>query len=150
MIDPEIQSDYSALGVKPDAGPRDVRAAQTRIAGELRRQKQLARNAEEKKALEQREKRVNEIGDKLSNPEKKRAYDAENAHLTFFVPMRACAALLEERTLRITWLHNAMREFLGARGEPVAPLQDQERADFTADYSSNTLLESLLSSEEPK
>jgi curved DNA-binding protein CbpA len=146
MIDLKTQSHYSELGIGPDAGAKDIRDSQSRIIGELRRKLSREGNPDEKRAIDERMKSVNSIGDKLSNPKERQAYDAANSHLTFFVIRKASAPILEDRELRLRWIHKAVRDFLVERGETVAPLADLERSDFSADCTPNQMLDDILES----
>ncbi len=142
MIDLGAPSHYSVLGVAPDADVKEIRAAHMKIRGELSRRH--ARNPDERRSLDERLERINAIGGELSDQRRRANYDTQNAHLTFFVVRHAAAAILEERELRLRWVHRAVRDFLLAKGERVAPADDLERSDFTADFSSNPLLDDIL------
>lgn len=145
MIDLKTQSYYSELGIGPEASIKEIRDSKARIAGELDRQRKMARlDSDERRTLEERMKKVNSIGDELSNPNKKQAYDAANSHLTFYVIRKASAPILDDRELRLRWVHKAVREFLVQRGETVMPLADLERSDFSADFTPNQLLDGIL------
>src|SRR5580698_10266742 len=97
MIDLGAQSDYSILGVSPQADANELRASQSRIYGELERQRQKARNEEEKRNITEKQVSINKIGDKLSNAVERAKYDLQNVHLTFFTIRRASAPIWEER-----------------------------------------------------
>ncbi len=142
MIDLGAPSHYSVLGVAPDSDVKEIRAALIKIRGDLNRRQ--ARNPDERRSLEDRQARINSIGGELSDPVKRAHYDTQNAHLTFFVVRRAAAAILEERDLRLRWVHRAVRDFLLEKGERVAPADDLERSDFTADFSPNPVLDDIL------
>ena len=144
MIDLGVQSHYSALGIAPDAGAKQIRASASKIAGDFERQRQRARTPEEKRRHEERVLRINKISEVLCNPERREEYDRKNAHLTFFLIRKTAAVALEERGARLRWVHQAVREFLLAKGEQIDPLTDLERSDFTADSTPNHLLETLL------
>lgn len=145
MIDLGVESHYSLLGVDPEASPKDIREAKTRIAGDLERQRQRARTPDERRSLEERMVRINAAGDTLAHPQKRGTYDGENTHLTFFVVRKAAAPALEEREVMLRWVHQAIRDFLSSNGEEVDPLSDLERWDFRADFTPNELLERLES-----
>lgn len=143
MIDLGAQSHYSVLGIAPDAEAKEIRESQNRIIGDLKRQFGMART-EERRAIEERLKNINAIGDELSRPATRQAYDARNAHLTFFVVRKAVAPILEDRELRLRWVHKAVRDFLIQKGETMEPLADLERTDFSADFSPNQMLDAIL------
>jgi curved DNA-binding protein CbpA len=143
MIDLGAPSHYSVLGLAPDAGNKEIRIAQAKICGEVERQRQRARE-DEKRRLFDRLKNINRIGDELSNPARRKEYDALNAHLTFFLIRKAAAPMLEDRERRLRWVHQAVREFLLRKGEEVAPAGDLERTDFAEDYSPNRMLDDML------
>jgi len=147
MIDLGAQSHYSVLGIAPDAEAKEIRESQTRIIGDLKRQWHAARSPEEKRTIEERLKSINSVGDELSSPKDRLAYDSRNAHLTFFVVRKAVAPILEDRELRLRWVHKAVRDFLIQKGERVEPLADLERTDFSADFSPNQMLDAILLSE---
>jgi len=117
-----------------------------RIAGDLQRQRPNARDAAEKKAIDVRLTQLNNIAQVLSSPQLRARYDAENAQLTFFVPSRSVTPVLDERELRMRWVHQAIRDFLHRKGVSVLPLDDLERSDFSADHTPNALLDELLKS----
>lgn len=143
MIDLGAQSHYSVLGIAPDAEAKEIRESQNRIIGDLKRQFGMART-EERRAIEERLKNINAIGDELSRPATRQAYDARNAHLTFFVVRKAVAPILEDRELRLRWVHKAVRDFLIQKGETMEPLANLERTDFSADFSPNQMLDAIL------
>jgi hypothetical protein len=144
MIDLGAQSHYSVLGIGPDAEAKEIRDSQSRIVGDLKRKLGMARGSEEKRVIEERLKNINSIGDELSRPKSRQAYDARNAHLTFFVVRKAVAPILEDRELRLRWVHKAVRDFLIQKGETMEPLADLERTDFSADFSPNQMLDAIL------
>jgi hypothetical protein len=147
MIDMGAASYYSILGLAPDADGRAIRASQSNIFADLERQRQKARTAEEKAGLSERQQNINRIGDELSNPARRSKYDQQNVHLTFFQVRKAAAPVWDDRELLLRWLHRAVRDFLLEKGEPVEPVTDLERTDFTADFTPNELLERLLHNE---
>jgi curved DNA-binding protein CbpA len=144
MIDLGVSSYYSVLGVPHDADVPSIRRTKANLAGDLERQYQMARSPDEKRRLEQRKQHVNQIGDELSDPERRAAYDRANVHLTYFAVRKAAAPTLEEPDLRLRWMHQAVRRFLARRGEVLEPVSDLEREDFSADFDDNALLERLL------
>ena len=146
MINLDSESHYTKLGLLPDASIKEIRASKTKIVGDLKHERAQARCAEERKRLDALITDLNTISDTLTNPTRKADYDAANAQLTFFIVLRATAPILEERDLRMRWVHNALRNFLLTKGETVSPLDDLERIDFSGDYSRNSLLEQIMDS----
>jgi hypothetical protein len=144
MIDLGAESFYSTLGISPEATPSEVRMAHNRVTGEIERQRQRARTPEEKRALEERLRELNAIGDCLSKPEGRAKYDAENAHLTFFVIRPVAAPAFGQRDIRLRWVHRVMRDFVLQKGGALDPLTDLERTDFAADFTPNDLLDGLM------
>jgi curved DNA-binding protein CbpA len=144
MIDLGVESFYSALGITPEAGPQEIRIAQSKTTGDLQRLQQRARTPEEKRSIEERLQQLNAIGDRLSNPQLRAEYNRENAHLTFFVVRPVAAPAFQEREVRLRWVHRLARDFLLDCGESVDPLTDLERSDFTADFTPNDILDDLL------
>lgn len=144
MIDLGAPSYYSILGVSPDADVREIRESQTKIYRELERQRLKARSPEEKRNLTERQQNINKIGDGLSNLRTRSQYDKDNVHLTFFLVRKAAAPVWGERGLLLRWMHQTVLDFLLEQGEALDPISDLERTDFTADYTANELLESLL------
>ncbi len=149
MIDLGVQSDYSILGVSPSADAREIRASQTKIFGQLDRQRTTSmRNEEERRKIEEKQANINRIGDKLSNPVERTKYDRQNVHLTFFTIRRTSAAVWGERGLLLRWMHASVRDFLLTQGARVPPMTDLEGRDFSADFTENPLLEELLQRED--
>ena len=144
LIDLGAPSYYSVLGVLPGADPREVRAQQSKKHAELDRELARTTDPDKRRKLTEQQQVNNRIGDELSDPRKRQAYDETNAHLTFFVVRRAAAPMFDEREPRLRWIHRAVRDFLQRKGEQVDPITDLERVDFTADFSDNAWLDRLL------
>ena len=144
MIDLSAPSYYSVLGVLPDADPSAIRASQNKRFAELDRKLKNTSDPDEQRRLTEQQLEVNAIGDELSNPSRRAAYDRKNTHLTFFIVRRAAAPVFDERDLRFKWAHRVVRDFLQHKGEAVNPLTDLERTDFSADFTENALLDQLL------
>lgn len=144
MIDLSIPSHYSVLGVLPDADPSEIRASQSKAYAELDKKLRRTSDPDEQHRLVEQQTRVNAIGDQLCDKERRKAYDKENPHLTFFVIRRAAAPAFCERPLFLLMAHRAARDFLVRKGETVDPITDLERTDFSADFTENALLDTLL------
>lgn len=144
MIDLSMPSHYSNLGISPDVDGSEIRASLNHRYGDLERQRLKARNPDEKRQLAEQQKMLNRIGDLLSNPTERKKYDQENAHLTFFLIQEAGAEPLVNKAARVEWLHGVLHSFLARRGESVSPVTDLERTDFTADFTENERLDTLL------
>jgi curved DNA-binding protein CbpA len=147
MIDLGAQSHYSVLGVEPGAPIAEIRASLYKLSGDLERQRLKSGSPEEKRTIEERQQRINKVGDLMTNPAKRTNYDNVNAHLTFFQVRKATTPVWEERDLLLRWLHQTVREFLLSQGEVLRPINDLERTDFTSDFTPNELLERLLENE---
>jgi curved DNA-binding protein CbpA len=147
MVNLGVQSDYSILGVSPEADASEIRSKTSKIYGDLDRQRLKVRNEEEKRKIIDKQVNINKIGDKLSNPIERAKYDLQNVHLTFFTIRKACAPIWEERSLLLRWMHQAVRDFLEKKGEKIPPITDLERTDFTSDFTENDLLERMLQRE---
>jgi len=144
MIDLGMQSYYSLLGVSPAASAGEIREARDQKVKELREQQRMAKDSEEKKKLEDRQKEINTAGEKLARPKEREEYDRQNAHLKFFSVRVAAAPMFVEKADRIYVLHRAIREFLAPKGVDLTPLSDIEREDFSADETPIDLLDNLL------
>jgi hypothetical protein len=149
MFDLGAPSLYSVLGVTPEAEGPEIRAMQNRRHAEVARSLARSTDPEEKRRLEDQLRELNAAGDELANPVRRQGYDRDNAHVTFFVTCRAGAPAFNERDLWFEWIHRAVRDFLAVQGEPVDPMTDLERADFTADFTANELLDRALEPVEP-
>jgi curved DNA-binding protein CbpA len=148
MVDLGAQSYYSILGLSPQADAKQVRENTQRVYRELEKQRDKARDEDEKRAITEKQANINRIGGKLANPTERAKYDLENVHLTFFTIRPAGALVWSERDPLLRWMHRAVREFLVAKGESIEPMTDLERCDFTADFTANRLLEELLRREQ--
>jgi curved DNA-binding protein CbpA len=141
MLDVQVTSHYSLLGLSPHASAAEIRQARDRIIKRLREQ-ELA-EPERREELQARQKAVNAVGDELARPALREAYDAAHADLGFLTIRTAAPAMFVDQASRLTALERAMTAHLATKGVPVA-LSDLEREDFTADMSPDELLDELL------
>ncbi|MCP4263679.1 MAG: hypothetical protein GY774_40150 [Planctomycetes bacterium] len=144
MIDLGVPSLYSILGVPPDASVIEIREARDRVGKALAEERRLAKDAQEKQKLEDRQKEINAAGEMLIRPDKHEKYDRANAHLRFFVVRITAAPIFVEKADRIYVLHRIIRSFLAAKGVDVSPISDLDRDDFSTDETPNVLLDNLL------
>jgi curved DNA-binding protein CbpA len=145
MIDLGAESLYSKIGLSPNATNAEIRTARDNLIQKLVEEGRQTTDPEMKKSNEDRQKEINSAGDRLAAPEDRKKYDAENAHLKFFLPQVAAAPLFAEKSDRMIVLHRSIREFLVSKGEVLSPLSDVERFDFSSDETPIGLLDSLLS-----
>lgn len=144
MIDLGVQSHYSLLGISPDATITEIREARDRLGKELTEKKRLTKDNEEKKKIEDRQKKINEAGEVLVRAEEREKYDHENSHLRFFVVQVAAVPMFVDKADRFYALNRIIREFLTTKGTTLTPISDHERDDFSADETTNNLLDNLL------
>jgi|CXWL01.1.fsa_nt_gi curved DNA-binding protein CbpA len=144
MIDLSGTSYYSVLGISPDAGKKEVIAARSKKQTEIKNMQVVATDDAEKLQLEEELLKVNDAGDALARPDRRKKYDMENAHLRFYIERPAAAPFFSNKVDRIAVLTRILREHLTTLGENISPLNDFDRMDFSADETSNELLDSLL------
>jgi hypothetical protein len=144
MIDMEIDSYYTKLGISPNATIQEINDARNKLGYDLNVELQQEQDPEEKQRISARLSELNTIGSLLANSEKRAEYDRENAHLRFLVPQIAAAPLFVSRADAIFVLHRIIQEFLTAKGSQISPLSDIERLDFTSDETVVALLEREL------
>jgi curved DNA-binding protein CbpA len=144
MIDLGAQSYYTVLGVSPDASQMEIGEALDRIGRDLDEAILRTQDKNEKERLEARHKEINAIGGVLSAPKKREDYNRANAHLKFFMVQSGAIAPFVDRAARLEWIHGAVRRYLAGCGVELQPLSDLEAIDFSADYSPNELLDSIM------
>lgn len=144
MIDLGTQSYYSALDISPNANVAEIRIACDRAGKELAEKLRAATSDDEREKINGRQKYINEVGETLKRPEKRKEYDRTHAHLRFFTVQVAAAPMFVNKVDRLYVMHRIVRDFLGMKGVPLSPLSDVEREDFTGDESSVELLDNLL------
>lgn len=142
MVDLTVDSHYSALGVKPDALPAEIRDARDRIVEDLRlRQLREPRNRD---AYLAEQARINQAAEELARPARREQYDRANPHLRFFTVRPAVAPMYVSVPDRVVALRAAIRDHLDAAGSPLPPASDLDRQDFTADFTRHPLLDDDL------
>ena len=144
MFDLGGDSYYSFLNLLPTATPEEIRAARDKKFAELENLKRAAKDPEERRKLEERQKEVGQKGDTLARPDSRAKYDEANAHLRFFIVRPAAAPLYVDKTDRLFAIDRAVRRFLAGRNFAAPPLCDLDRTDFSADEQRIELLDRLL------
>jgi hypothetical protein len=144
IIDLGAESYYSMFSLSPDASPREIRDARDKIGKDLTERILAAKDPIAKKELEERQRTINNAGETLARSEDRAKYDKANAHLRFFLIQNSSALPFFDKSFRIEWLHQVIREFLASKGADLSPLSDLERTDFSGDETPNDLLDALL------
>ncbi len=144
MIDLSATSYYSVLGISPNVTSKEIVSARGSKLKELKKKQAAVTDDAEKRQLEEEQIKINEAGEALARPDRRKKYDMENAHLRFYLERPAAAPIFSNKIDRLTVLNRVLREHLIAIGENVSPLNDFDRTDFSADETSNELLDSLL------
>lgn len=122
-------TEYSRLGVPPEATADEIRAAAARYDALLQ-----ARGASEDEIAAAHA--VN-----LENAEARAAHDARHPPLPLLRLEPTWEPVLDERDIGLTVLRREIEAFLSAAGEEVHHPTDTTRTDFTGDFTRTHLLD---------
>ncbi|WP_405824272.1 J domain-containing protein [Streptomyces sp. NBC_01390] len=122
-------TEYSRLGVPPEATADEIRAAAARYDALLQ-----ARGASEDEVAAAHA--VN-----LENAEARAAHDARHPPLPLLRLEPTWEPVLDERDVGLTVLRRELEVFLAAAGEEVHHPTDTTRTDFTGDFTRTHLLD---------
>ncbi|MDX2543294.1 hypothetical protein ACOT81_43615 [Streptomyces sp. WI04-05B] len=122
-------TEYSRLGVPPEATADEIRAAAARYDAMLQ-----ARGASEDEIAAAHA--VN-----LENAEARAAHDARHPPLPLLRLEPTWEPVLDERDVGLTVLRRELEVFLAAAGEEVHHPTDTTRTDFTGDFTRTHLLD---------
>ncbi|MCI3272842.1 J domain-containing protein [Streptomyces cylindrosporus] len=124
-------TEYSRLGVPPEATAQEIRAAAGRYDATLQ-----ARGASEDEIVAAHA--VN-----LENAEARAEHDARFPPLPLLRLEPTWEPVLDERDAGLTVLRREIEDFLTAAGETVHHPMDTTRTDFTGDFTRTHLLDGL-------
>jgi len=144
MIDLSATSYYSVLGISPDATAKEIAAGRGAKLAVLKTKRKTVTDNAEKYQLEEEQILINKAGETLARSDRREKYDMENAHLRFYSERSAAIPLFSNKIDRIAVLNRVLREHLISIGENISSLNDFDRTEFSADETSNELLNSLL------
>ncbi|MEV1077561.1 hypothetical protein AB0I98_04800 [Streptomyces sp. NPDC050211] len=122
-------TEYTRLGVPPEATAEEIRAAAARYDALL-----LARGASEDEIAAAHA--VN-----LENAEARAAHDARHPPLPLLRLEPTWEPVLDDRDVGMTVLRREIEAFLSAAGEDVHHPSDTTRTDFTGDFTRTHLLD---------
>ncbi|GAA3160274.1 hypothetical protein GCM10010451_05160 [Streptomyces virens] len=122
-------SEYTRLGVSPEATAEEIRAAAARYDARLQ-----ARGASEDEIAAAHA--VN-----LESAEARAAHDARHPPLLLLRLEPTWGPVLDERDAGLTVLRREVEAFLTAAGESVHHPTDTTRTDFTGDFTRSHLLD---------
>jgi curved DNA-binding protein CbpA len=145
MIDIDVPSHYSLLGVSPAATAAQIRKARDATVLELRTRVRQTVDPEHKAELTEREQAINAAAEVLARPEKREEYDREHPDLRLFTRRVAAAPLFTDPVARVDLLLRSINDHLIRAGAPLRLPSDLYRTDFAQDVTPNSLLDQLLS-----
>ncbi|WUH98420.1 hypothetical protein OHR68_33720 [Spirillospora sp. NBC_00431] len=126
---PPGTTDYTRLGLGPEATADEIRAASSRLARRLRR-----RGAAEAELAAAHAIRLESVTDRA-------VYDAAHPPLELLKLRPTWHPVLDGAAVRSYVLRRELEAFLEERGEPVYRPSDLTRTDFTADHTPDPLLD---------
>lgn len=144
MIDLGAESYYSALSISPNASIAEIRIACDQAGKGLAEKLRAAASEGEREKINDRLKYINQVGETLKRPEKRKEYDRDHAHLRFFTVQVAAVPMFVDKVDRMHVMHRIVKDFLWEKGVRLSPLSDVEREDFAGDESPVELLDNLL------
>jgi hypothetical protein len=122
-------TEYTRLGVPPEATADEIRAAAARYDARLQ-----ARGASEEEIAA-----AHAVG--LESAEARAAHDARYPPLPLLRLEPTWEPVLDERDAGLTVLRREIEAFLTAAGEPVHHPSDTTRTDFSGDFTRTHLLD---------
>ncbi len=139
MVELTVDSNYSVLGLKPDAEAAEIREARDRLVEDLR-VKQWREPANRDAYLAEQD-RINRAAEELARPARREQYDRAHPHLRFFTVRTTAAPMFVALPDRVVALRAAIAAHLDAVGAPLAPASELDRRDFSADFTRTPLLD---------
>jgi curved DNA-binding protein CbpA len=141
MVEIDSDSQYSVLGVPPDALAAEIREARDRRIEEVREQQR--REPANRDELIKLQKAINAAGEELARPARREQYDRQNPHLRFFTVRTAAAPMFVSAADRLAAVRAAVAAHLDAAGVPAPPGTDLDldQWDLAAECTPHPLLD---------